>query len=78
MLRSLRHRDKVSWLVMEDFNEIFLNNEKSGGQTHLERQVKDFWQAIREYEFKDLGFSENPFTWSNGREGENLVCERLD
>lgn len=33
-----------------------------------------FWNAG----MLDLGFSGNPYTWSNGREGRGLIMERLD
>lgn len=65
-------------MLVRDFNEILSNDEKNGGQTHPEKQMEDFWQAIVDCELRDLGFLGTPFTRSNGREGENLVCECLD
>lgn len=38
----------------------------------------DFHQVLTDYDLRDLGFNGNPFTWSNRREAEALICEHLD
>lgn len=42
-----------------------------------EKLLKDFRNALFDCDLRDLGFSVTPFTWSNGREGDGLICERL-
>lgn len=35
--------------------------------------MEDFRQVLIECDLSDLGYSRNPFTWSNQREGEALI-----
>lgn len=78
LLWSLKSRDKVSQLVVGNFNEIFPLDEKRGGRLRPEKQIVDFHQVLTNCDLRDLGFIRPPFTQSNRREGEALINERLD
>lgn len=67
------------WLCLGDFNAVVSQQDKMGGRTvrnsSLSRSMSRFlWQTG----VIDLGFSGNPFTWTNGREGSGLIMGRLD
>lgn len=37
-----------------------------------------FQEALDYCQLGDLGFTGSQFTWSNGKEGPNIISERLD
>ncbi|XP_042944747.1 uncharacterized protein LOC122278633 [Carya illinoinensis] len=78
LLRSIKVPSDKRWLLMGDFNEIMSNDEKSGGRSRSESQMKAFKDVIEECHLHDLGFEGNPFTWCNRREGGQSISERLD
>ena len=61
-----------------DFNDILSNEEKWGGRARDDRSFKDFNSFIERNSLVDLGFTGNPWTWSNNWEGEGEVRQRLD
>lgn len=44
----------------------------------VEKQIEDFWDTLSDCNLRDLDFSETPFSWSNHREGRELIYERLN
>lgn len=45
------------------FNEILISFEKKGGLLHLERQMKDFGDALEDYALEDLSYEGVRYTW---------------
>ncbi|KAL0359791.1 UNVERIFIED_CONTAM: hypothetical protein Sangu_0828500 [Sesamum angustifolium] len=74
----LRSQSARPWLCAGDFNEILDQSEKLGGPPRPVWQLRNFRQALAECELSDLGFSGNPFTWSNHHAFPHTVQERLD
>lgn len=67
------------WLAARYFNEILFHCEKRGGCVRPnEKQLDDFRITLMDCYLHDLGYSGAHFTWSNRREGEGLIIERLD
>nr|XP_027062801.1 uncharacterized protein LOC113689183 [Coffea arabica] len=66
------------WLLAGDFNDILSNEEKWEGRARDERSVKDFSSFIENNSLMDLGFTGNPWTWSNNWENEREIRQRLD
>ncbi|XP_071905690.1 uncharacterized protein [Coffea arabica] len=66
------------WLLAGDFNDILSNEEKWGGRARDERSVKDFNSFIENNSLMDLGFTGNPWTWSNNCENRREIRQRLD
>jgi endonuclease/exonuclease/phosphatase family metal-dependent hydrolase len=66
------------WLCIGDFNMILDQSEKTGGRPYACSSTDPFHNFINGFGLIDLGFSGNPFTWSNHRDGDNLIKERLD
>ena len=78
LLKHLHSRSTAPWLCCGDFNEILTMEEKQGGLLRPLRPMQEFREALLQCGLVDLGFQGNIFTWSNGREGEGFVQERLD
>jgi hypothetical protein len=67
-----------AWLCIGDFNHILDQSEKLGGRTFASTSSCPFKSFIDRFGLIDLGFSGNPFTWSNNRRDTDLIKERLD
>lgn len=62
----------------QDFNEILINSEKSGGVDRQESGMREFRETIDACEVFYLGFSGPKFTWCNNHDNHGLIWERLD
>ncbi|XP_056692071.1 uncharacterized protein [Spinacia oleracea] len=77
-IRSNLPPKNIPWLVLGDMNEITSQSEKMGGRPFRVNQGKDMLNFMDEAGLVDLGFNGSPFTWTNARDGHNLIQERLD
>lgn len=68
----------VPWLCIGDFNDITAQSDKFGGQPVNCSFSNHFSSFMDSFGMIDLGFSGNPYTWSNHRQGCSLIKERLD
>ncbi|XP_021719044.1 uncharacterized protein LOC110686746 [Chenopodium quinoa] len=59
-------------------NEVTSPSDKSGGLKFRQSQCTNLNKLAEAACMVDLGFSGNPFTWHNAREGLSLIQERLD
>jgi hypothetical protein len=66
------------WLCKGDFNSITSQDDKYGGRPFNSMSANPFIDFVNAFGMVDLGFSGNPYTWSNHRQGEGLIKERLD
>lgn len=66
------------WLCIGDLNHVLDQSEKYGGRPVASSSNCPFRQFIDHFGFIDLGFSGNPFTWSNNRQDLGTIKERLD
>ncbi|KAK4381987.1 hypothetical protein Sango_2916000 [Sesamum angolense] len=66
------------WLCAGDFNEILEQSEEMGGPPRPLWQIRNFRRALEECSLSDIGFSGQPFTWSNRQEHPYTIRERLD
>lgn len=65
------------WLLTGDFNQVLFDSDKWGGApkgTHTNL----FWELIQNCDLINLNFFGPKFTWSNSRQGEAQIMERLD
>jgi hypothetical protein len=67
-----------SWVCIGDFNSITSPDDKFGGRAFDSFSPNLFADFMDGFGMIDLGFSGNPFTWSNHRQGSGLIKERLD
>jgi hypothetical protein len=70
--------NSIPWVIIGDFNVMSNYWEKSGGTDITDAKLQEFRNFLSFTPFVDLGFSGNVFTWTNKREKENLVMERID
>ncbi|XP_026399680.1 uncharacterized protein LOC113295564 [Papaver somniferum] len=61
-----------------DFNVVSSLREKHGGDQSLNSTISNFNGFIHENHLLDLGYSRPAYTWSNGRQFQNLIRQRLD
>jgi hypothetical protein len=66
------------WMCIGDFNRILSQSEKYGGTPFACSSRDSFYSFLDSFGMVDLGFSGNPFTWSNKRQNHHLIKERLD
>ncbi|GLT71414.1 hypothetical protein SLA2020_434340 [Shorea laevis] len=78
LLTHLRPPTSLPWLCVGDFNEICDHSEKSGGAIHSEHQMAMFRDTLEACHLYDLGYIGPRFTWSNCRDSEQHIMERLD
>lgn len=63
---------------MGDFNDILASEEKSGGLEYLSWLLVRFCSAILDYGLQDIALEGHPFTWSQGKGGNEAIKKRLD
>ncbi|KAL9667861.1 hypothetical protein QQ045_002230 [Rhodiola kirilowii] len=68
----------LQWVILGDFNEILCANETQGGRQRNNWQMDNFRRVLNDCNLSDLGFSGDPFTFSNHREGGAECRARLD
>ncbi|PKA50374.1 hypothetical protein AXF42_Ash013463 [Apostasia shenzhenica] len=78
LLGKLAERYQGPWLCAGDFNEVLYQSEKQGGLPRDERKTIAFREVLNKCQLIDMGFIGGPFTWWNGRLGEETIVERLD
>ncbi|KAL2928218.1 Neuron navigator 3 [Bienertia sinuspersici] len=66
------------WLCAGDFNQFLYKEEKTGGPMREQNLLDDFKLALEDCGLLDLGYIDFPYTWWNGRDGCQIVHERLD
>jgi hypothetical protein len=62
LLRLLKTKFNLPWIVCGDFNEILFNYEKEGGIPRAEHCMEKFRQALEDFELHDLGYVGDVFT----------------
>ncbi|XP_056687673.1 uncharacterized protein [Spinacia oleracea] len=69
---------QTPWMVMGDFNEVISQADKMGGRAFRPSQCQDLQSFINAAGLVDVGFNGNPYTWTNSRDGADMIKERLD
>jgi hypothetical protein len=65
-------------LCIRDLNFVLDQSKKLGGRPVASSSLCPFKGLINHFGLVDLGFSGNAFTWSNLRQGNDSIKERLD
>lgn len=66
------------WVCLGDFNEILHRWEKMGSRPADSYRLSSFQEVLNDCSLLDLPSHCCAFTWSNNRDGDALVKERLD
>ena len=78
LLKLIRDRSTLPWLVVGDFNEIACASEKEGGSSCQRRQMKLFTETLNWCGLRDMGFVGPRFTWLYQTADGGQIRERLD
>ena len=68
----------MPWVLARDFNEPLMGEDKFGGRTVSANRSLLFKQCLDKCSMMDIGFSRPQFTWTNKRDIQALVQERID
>ncbi|XP_048138587.1 uncharacterized protein LOC125315992 [Rhodamnia argentea] len=68
----------LPWVWIGDFNETLCTWEKVGRREAENYGMQSFRELLEDCEMMDIESKGCAFTWSNNREGENVVKKRLD
>jgi len=77
-LRQLASSNTLPWVCMGDFNEILYYWEKRGRRMADKSRMQAFQNCINDCSLMEIDCKGCAFTWSNNREGDHLVQEKLD
>jgi len=76
-LSNVTKLHNLLWVIAGDFNEPLSGDDKFGGRVVNSRSLL-FKECLDKCNMVDLGFSGPRFTWTNRREVQNLIQERID
>jgi hypothetical protein len=74
-LRAIRHSALPHWLVLEDFNMIYQDQDKSNRRLNINLMDR-FRRALNRMEVKGIELVGRKFTWSNNQAQPTLT--RID
>ena len=66
------------WVLAGDFNEPFMEGDKFGGKAVSVNRSLHFKECLDKCSMMDIGFSGPCFTWTNKRNVQALIQERID
>ena len=78
LLKVIRDRSTLPWLVIGDFNELASDFEKEGGSSQPRRQMKNFTDTLNWCGLHDMGFVGPHFMWLYQTVDGGQIRERLD
>ncbi|XP_057811697.1 uncharacterized protein LOC131025935 [Salvia miltiorrhiza] len=78
LMRDVLSDVNSKWICVGDFNETMYHFEKRGGNLKTDLRLELFRSTVESCNLIDLGFSGDPFTWSNNQRGADNIMERLD
>ncbi|XP_075654049.1 uncharacterized protein LOC142624370 [Castanea sativa] len=69
---------KLSWVIVGDFNESLIDEDKFGGRgVHINRSLA-FKECLDRCSMVDMRFFGPRYTWTNKRDISNLILARID
>ncbi|XP_030930474.1 uncharacterized protein LOC115956154 [Quercus lobata] len=77
-LSNVAELHNMLWVIAGDFNEPLFGDDKFGGRVVSSNRSLLFKECLDDCNMVDLGFSGPRFTWTNRREVQNLIQERID
>ncbi|XP_031121072.1 uncharacterized protein LOC116024317 [Ipomoea triloba] len=78
LLRYSSSLNNLPWVIMGDFNDLLLENEKIGRVPHPGWLLRGFGEVVRESGLSDFAFQGFQYTWEKGRGTDAWVQEKLD
>lgn len=77
-LAKIAELHKLSWVMVGDFNEPLVNEDKFRGRGVSINGSLLFKECLDRCNMVDLGFLGFRYTWTNKRDINNLILERID
>jgi len=77
-LMNIAELHNMPWVIAGDFNEHLVGEDKFGGRAVNVRRSLLFKECLDKCNMIDIGFSGPRFTWTNRREVQALIQERID
>lgn len=77
-LTKVAHLHRMPWIMARDFNEPLVDEDIFGGRGVSIRRSLAFKEYLDRCSMVDLGFSGPRYTWTNKRDINNLILERID
>ena len=77
-LSNVADLHNMPWVIARDFNEPLNDADKFGGRVISVNRSLLFKECLDKCNMVDLGFSGLRFTWTNQREVQGLIQERID
>ena len=68
----------MPWIIVGDFNEPLMKDDKFGGRVMSVSRSLLFKECLNKCSMIDIGFSGPQLTWTNKREVQALIQERID
>ena len=68
----------MPWVIAGDFNEPLVDGDKFGGRAVSVNRSLLFKECLDKCSMIDIGFAGPHFTWTNRREVQALIQERID
>ena len=68
----------MPWVMAGNFNESLMEGDKFGGRGLSVNRALQFKECLDACSMIDIGFSGPQFTWTNRREVQSLIQERID
>ena len=69
---------RMPWIIARDFNEPIVSDDKLGGRPVSISRSLILKDCLDKCNMIDLGFSGSWFTWTNRRDAQVLIQERID
>lgn len=67
-----------SWVIVRDFNEPFIEEDKLGGRPISINKSLLFKECLDKCNMVDLDFNSPRFTWTNKRDANCFIQEKVD
>ena len=77
-LMKVAELHNMPWIIAEDFNEPLMEDDKFGGRVVSVSRSLLFKECLNKCSMIDIGFSGPRLTWTNKREEQALIQERID
>ena len=77
-LMSVAKLHNMPWVIACDFNEPLLSEDKFGGRAMSVNRSLLFKECLDKCNMMDIGFTGPRFTWTNRRDFQALIQERID
>ena len=68
----------MPWIIAEDFNEPLVNDDKFEGRVVSLNRSLLFKECLDKCNMIDIGFTGPRYSWTNRREIQVLIQERID